>query len=166
VFEINLVPLFEIENLIPILNKISIFGGFNDSQLYKIFRVLEKASYKNLEYIFKQGSAPTHIYIITKGRVRMIQEVEGKNYQLFEFGQGNCIGEDSVIGIQPHTLSAIAIGEVELAVISKRVLLDFYKTDKDLFTLLILNIAREISRRLKLTDNLLLHYIDKISHPY
>lgn len=165
VITINIVPLFDIENLIPILSKISIFGGFNDTQLYKVFRKLEKASYRDLECVFKQGSAPTYIYIILRGRVRMIQEVEGINYQLFEFGVGNCIGEDSVIGIQPHTLSAIAIGDVELAVISKKALLDFYETDRDLFTLLILNIAREISRRLKLTDNLLLHYIDKVSHP-
>lgn len=162
----NLIPLYNVESLIPILSKISIFGGLNDSQLYKVFRKLEKTSYKNLEYIFHQGSAPSHIYIIIKGRVRMIQEIQGSNYQLFEFGSGNCIGEDSVIGIQPHTLSAIAIGDVELAVISKKALLDLYKTDKELFTLLILNIARELSRRLKLTDNLLLHYIDKNSHPY
>ena len=161
----ELVPLFEIENIIPLLSKISIFGGLNDIQLYKIFRILNKVRYKNMEYIFTQGEAPTYIYIILEGRVRMIEEVKQNSYQLFEFGPGNCIGEDSVIGIQPHTLSAMAIGEVELAVIPKKALLDFYETDKDLFSLLILNIAREISRRLKHTDNLLLHYIDRVSQP-
>ena len=161
----TLAPLYDIENIIPILSKISIFGGLNDKQLYKIFRILQRINYKNLDYIFRQGTAPTHIYIIIKGSVRMLHEIEGKNYQLFEFGPGNCIGEDSVIGIQPHTLSAVAIGEVELAVIPKKSLLDLYKTDRDIFTLLILNIARELSRRLRSTDDLLLHYIDKKSHP-
>lgn len=161
----ELIPLFEIEKIIPLLSKISIFGGLDDNQLYKMFRILQKVSYKNEEYIFNQGEAPTHIYIILAGRVRMVEEVEGKIYQLFEFGPGNCIGEDSVIGIHPHTLSAMAIGEVELAVIPKKSLLDLYESDKDLFSLLVLNIAREISRRLKLTDNLLLHYIDSKSHP-
>lgn len=161
----TLAPLYDVETIVPILGKISIFGGLNDTQLYKIFRLLQRVSYKNLDYVFRQGSAPTHIYIIIKGKVRMLHEIEGKNYQLFEFGPGNCIGEDSVIGIQPHTLSAVAIGDVDLAVIPKSSLLDLYKTDSDIFTLLILNIARELSRRLKLTDNLLLHYIDRISHP-
>ncbi len=162
----TLAPLYDVETIVPILSKISIFGGLNDTQLYKIFRLLQRVSYKNLDYVFRQGDAPTHIYIIIKGNVRMLHEIEGNNYQLFEFGPGNCIGEDSVIGIQPHTLSAVAIGDVDLAVIPKKSLLDLYKTDSDIFTLLILNIARELSRRLKSTDNLLLHYIDKKSHPY
>lgn len=161
----TLAPLYDVETIIPILSKISIFGGLNDTQLYKIFRLLQRVSYKNLDYVFRQGDAPTHIYIIIKGKVRMLHEIEGNNYQLFEFDPGNCIGEDSVIGIQPHTLSAVAIGDVDLAVIPKKSLLDLYKTDPDIFTLLILNIARELSRRLKSTDNLLLHYIDKRSHP-
>lgn len=160
----ELMPLFEVDNIIKILTKISIFGGFNDAQLYKIFKVLKKVTYKDKEFIFKQGESPTYIYIILKGRVRLVEEMNYSSYQLFEFGEGNCIGEDSVIGIHPHTISAIAIGDVELGVIPKESLLNFYKSDKDLFSLLILNIAREISRRLKLTDNLLLHYIDKSKH--
>lgn len=161
----NITPLFEIETLLPILSKISIFGGLDSKQLYTIFRILQRVDYKEGEYVFRQGEPPTHIYIILEGRVRMVEEIEGNNYQLFEFGQGNCIGEDSIIGIHPHTLSAIATGNVRLAVIPKKYLLDLYEKDKAIFSLLILNIAREISRRLKMTDNLLLHYIDKSTHP-
>ncbi len=156
----ELIPFFEFEDLTPLLAKISIFGGFSQTQLYKIFKILKKVDYKDGEYIFSQGSKPTHIYIILKGKVKMVEEVNSSFYQLFEFEEGKCIGEDSVIGIYPHTLSALAIGRVELIVIPRKSLLDFYETDKDLFSLLILNIAREISRRLKMTDNLLLHYID------
>ncbi|MCS5423061.1 MULTISPECIES: cyclic nucleotide-binding domain-containing protein [Psychrilyobacter] len=162
----ELTPLFEMDKIIKILGKISIFGGLNEAQLYKIFRILQKITYKDKEFIFKQDEAPTHIYIILEGKIRLIKDINYNSYQLFEFAEGSCIGEESIIGIQPHTLSAIAIGDVELAVIPKKFFLDFYNTDKDLFCLLILNIAREISRRLKQTDNLLLHYIntkDKIS---
>ncbi len=164
----ELMPFFEMDKFINILVKISIFGGLNDTQLYKILKTLQKVTYKDKEFIFKQGEAPTYIYIILKGKIRLIQDINYTSYQLFEFVEGNCIGEESIIGIHPHTLSAIAVGDVELAVIPKKMLFDFYNTDKDLFCLLILNIAREISRRLKQTDNLLLHYIDKTdknSHP-
>ncbi|GLI57954.1 hypothetical protein PM10SUCC1_34680 [Propionigenium maris DSM 9537] len=156
----DLIPFFEFEEIIPLLTKISIFGGLNPTQLYKIFKILNKGDYKDGEYIFKQGSKPTHIYIILKGKVKMVEEINSNFYQLFEFEEGKCIGEDSIIGIYPHTLSALAVGEVELIVIPRKALLNFYETDKDLFSLLVLNIAREISRRLKMTDNLLLHYID------
>jgi CRP-like cAMP-binding protein len=159
----ELMPLFEMDKIINVLAKISIFGGLNDTQLYKIFKILKKVTYKDKEFIFKQGEAPTYIYIILRGKIRLIEDINYTNYQLFEFTEGNCIGEESVIGIQPHTLSALAVGDVELAVIPKSSFLDFYNTDKDLFCLLILNIARDLSRRLKQTDDLLLHYINKKS---
>ncbi|UUV18276.1 cyclic nucleotide-binding domain-containing protein [Fusobacteria bacterium ZRK30] len=157
----DLMPLFEMDKIINILTKISIFGGLNDTQLYKIFKILKKVTYKDNEFIFKQGEAPTYIYIILRGKIRLIEDINYSSYQLFEFAEGSCIGEESVIGIQPHTLSAVAVGDIELAVIPKNSFLNFYHTDKDLFCLLILNIARDISRRLKQTDDLLLHYIDK-----
>lgn len=157
----DLIPLFEMDKIINILTKISIFGGLNDTQLYKIFKILKKVTYKDNEFIFKQGEAPTYIYIILRGKIKLIEDINYSSYQLFEFEEGSCIGEESVIGIQPHTLSAVAVGDVELAVIPKKSFLNFYHTDKDLFCLLILNVARDISRRLKQTDDLLLHYIDK-----
>jgi len=157
----ELMPLFEMDKVINILTKISIFGGLSDTQLYKIFKMLKKVTYKDKEFIFKQGESPTYIYIILKGKIKLVEDINYSSYQLFEFVEGSCIGEESVIGIQPHTLSAVAIGDIELAVLSKNSFLNLYHTDKDLFCLLILNLARDISRRLKQTDNLLLHYIDK-----
>lgn len=157
----ELMPLFEIDKVIKLLSKISIFGGFNDEELYKIFNILQKVTYLDEEFIFKQGESPTHVYIILEGKIRLIKDINYRSYQLFEFGVGNCIGEESVIGVQPHTLSAMAVGNVELAVIPKKSLLDLYNTDIKLFSLLILNIARDLSRRLKQTDNIFLHYIDK-----
>lgn len=157
----NIIYSLEVNSIKLILKKIPIFGGFDDEQLYKIFSILEDVRYRDGSCIFKQGDPPTHIYIILKGRVRFIKEGDGDEQRVYEFGEGRCIGEDSVIGIHPHTLTAIAVGDVELAMISKSSLLGFLDTDKDLFSHLILNIAREISRRLKITDNLLLHYMDK-----
>lgn len=157
----NIIYSLEINSIKLTLKKIPIFGGFDDEQLYKIFSILEDVRYKKGEYIFKQGDPPTHIYIILKGRVSFIKEGDNEDQKIYEFGEGRCIGEDSVIGIYPHTLTALAAEDVELGMISKRSLLEFFETDKDLFGHLILNISREISRRLKLTDNLLLHYMNE-----
>lgn len=160
----SIISSLEINSIKLILKKIPIFGGFDDEQMYKIFSVLEDVRYDKGKHIFKQGDPPTHIYIILKGRVRFIKErkEQGEEDQIiYEFGEGRCIGEDSVIGIHPHTLTAMAVENVELAMISKKALLDIFETDKDLFAHLILNISREISRRLKMTDNLLLHYMDE-----
>ena len=152
-------PLLDIENILPILNKISIFGGLSDRHLYQIFRLLQTTEYKMGEIIFRKGDMPSHIYIVRKGRIELL--LEGKRYAIeraiFEIGQ--CFGEAAVIGIQPHTATAIAIEKSELLVLSRQALLSVFDCDKELFGLLILNIARETSRRLNKTDEILLHYL-------
>ena len=150
--------LLDIENIVPILDKISIFGGLSQTQLYKIFRILEIASYKKDELIFEQGDSPTHIYIVKSGRVRLFIEEDYTPLQLFEFLPGECFGQVSLIGIMPHTANAICMENTELIVLSKSALHSLYKEDIQLFSLIILNIARETCRTLAKTDDILKHY--------
>lgn len=151
-------PLLDVENVLPILNKISIFGGLDDAQLYTVFRLLETEHYKKGEFVFRQGDAPSHIRIIRSGRVRMVESVDGTPMELFEFKTGDCFGETSVIGIFPHTANALAIEDTELMVIPRDRLFHLYDTDTKLFGMLMMNIAREACRRLNKTEDIMLHY--------
>jgi CRP-like cAMP-binding protein len=63
-----------------------------------------------------------------------------------------------VIGIQNHSASAVAKEDTELSVLTRTMLMDIYDRDKNTFSMLILNIARELARRLHHTDQVLLHY--------
>ncbi|MHC4323943.1 MAG: cyclic nucleotide-binding domain-containing protein [Planctomycetota bacterium] len=157
--EKQLFPLLDIENVLPILNEISIFAGLSDKQLYTLFRLLEKTCYKTGEKIFEQGSRPSYIYIIQSGSVKLVINAQVNPLELIVLEQGQCFGETSVIGIQPHAATAIAVEDTELIVLSRNALLSLLKTDLDLFNMLILNIAREACRRLHKTDEILLHYV-------
>lgn len=150
--------LLEVEKILPILNQISLFGGLNDAQLYTVFRILETEHYHKGEFIFRQGDAPDHIRIVQTGRIRIVEEVDGTPMELVEFGAGECFGETSVIAIQKHTASALAIEECDLLVIPREKMFQLHHTDPELFGILMLNIAREACRRLKKTENTMLHY--------
>jgi len=151
--------LLDVEHVLPILNKISILAGFSDKQLYTVFRELEQVSYEDGALIFQQGSEPSHIYIIQQGMVKLVAGDEDTSLELIELEVGACFGETAVIGILPHAASAVAVGKTELIVLSRHALLAFYKKDLGLYSLLILNIAREACRRLYQTDQILLHYV-------
>lgn len=152
-------PLLDIENILPILSKIAILGGLNDKQLYTVFRLLQKVSYGTGEFIFKQGDSPSHIYIIRSGEVKIVADVEDTPLEIITFGVGDCFGETAVIGIQAHSAGALAVEDTELMVLSRPALLSIFDSDKELFGLLILNIAREACRRLHKTDEIFLHYV-------
>ncbi|MFZ9033113.1 MAG: Crp/Fnr family transcriptional regulator [Anaerohalosphaeraceae bacterium] len=154
-------PLLDIENVLAILNKISIFAGLSESQLYTLFQLLHKVTFRTNESIFEQGDQPDHIYIVKKGKVKLVVWEDETPLELIVFEEGHCFGEASVIGIQPHKGSAIAVTDIELIVLSKKALMSIYESDKELFGILILNIAREVCRRLHSTDDILLHYLLK-----
>jgi len=152
-------PLTDIENVLPVLDKIAIFGGLTNEQLYIVFKILKKVSYEKNEIIFRQADPPSYIYIIRSGKIKLYVEVEDAKLELIEFGVGDCFGESSLIGIEAHTASAIAIEKTDLIVLSGQALLSLYNSDPQIYGLIILNIAREVSRRLHRADNTLLHYI-------
>jgi CRP/FNR family cyclic AMP-dependent transcriptional regulator len=147
------------KEVLAMLNEISIFAGLDETQLSTLFSELEEVSYDHGDHIFEQGSEPSHIYIIRTGQVKLIAGDGNTHLELIEFEPGDCFGETSVIGIVPHAASAVAKGETELLILSRKALLNFYKADLAMFTLLILNIAREACRRLSQTDEILLHYV-------
>jgi len=153
------IPITEKKDLIPILSEISIFGGLSEKQLHSVSKLLKKVYYYSGEYIFRQNTEPSYIYIIRIGEIKIIADIDDTPLEIIALGVGRCFGETSVIGISPHSANAIAVEDTELIVLSRESLLSIFDSDKNLFGLLILNIAREACRRLHKTDEILLHYV-------
>ena len=60
-----------------------------------------------------------------------------------------------------HTATAIATEESDLIVLSRHALIQLKHDDIGLFALLMMNLARELARRLYLTDQMLLDLASK-----
>jgi len=156
--------LMEIEDILSILNKISIFAGLTDEQLHSLFQLLETIHYDAGETVFEQGDHPSHIYVIRSGKIKLVATKDDTPFELVVFDQGQCFGESSVIGIQPHAATATAVEDTELIALSRQALLSIYESDLALFSKLIMNIARETCRRLRSSSEVLLHYVKKSNH--
>ena len=155
----------DIDSILPILSNISILAGLSRDQLDSLFKLMEKATYRKGETVFRQGKQPTHIHIVKSGSVRLVVSKDDTPFELVIFGQGQCFGESSVIGIQPHAATAFAIEDTELVVLSRTALMSLYDSDIHLFSTLMLNIARESCRRLHTSSETMLHYfVNKKPH--
>ena len=152
------IPLTDVGDVLPILNRIALFGGLTDAQLYAVFRCLQHTHYDRGEFIFEEGDEPGEIYIVWRGRVELVLDAGGANLAERVFEVGDCLGETAVIGIQRHTASAVARADTDLIVLPRSALFGLYDTDPKLFGMLVLNIAREACRRLHSADEILLHY--------
>jgi CRP/FNR family transcriptional regulator, cyclic AMP receptor protein len=156
-----------IQAILPILKTVTIFSGFSDEEITRICESCMIMEAKVGELIMEENSAAKEIFIILKGKANVILNLKEDPLELMEFGPGSCIGEASVIGIQNHSASAVVVEEAMLLVLSRQILMEIFEKDKAVFSLLILNIAREIARRLHHTDEILLHYgkLEKKHHP-
>jgi len=151
----------DVSSILPILNKVSILAGLSEDQLYTVFRLLERVSYSAGETVFEQGEQPSHIYIIESGKVRLFATKGDTTIEVVSLDAGQCFGEASVIGIRPHSVTAMAAEDTELIVLSRKALMSIYELDTQLFSVLILNIAREACRRLHASNESLLYYVSR-----
>jgi CRP/FNR family transcriptional regulator, cyclic AMP receptor protein len=153
------VPLTDPESLFPILSDIALFGGMSERQMSAICRWLEQGVFVGGERIFQKGDDPSHIYIVTRGKIDLLIVDQGVTLQKKTLVAGDCFGEASLIAMQRHAATAIACEESEVIVLSKHALLRLQREDCALFSLLMMNLARELARRLRLTDEILLRHM-------
>jgi CRP-like cAMP-binding protein len=142
----------------PILKNVTIFSGFDEENIRLICEKCEVLEFDSGTIIIEENTPANEIYILLKGCVSIVLGINDEPFELLRFGSGNCLGEASVIGIQRHSASAVTIEKSTVLVLSRALMIEIFNLDKALFSLLILNIARELARRLHNSNELFIKY--------
>lgn len=150
-------PLENPESVDAILTTISFLGGITESQRKVIYGYFEAASFKAGDYIARRGEEPSHIYIIKSGSVHLVIEDEETSVTKRTFGLGDCFGEAAMLSLINNTASFVAAEDTELVVFSRKAFNRLRKEDPTTFSQIILNLARELARKLQYSDEILLH---------
>ena len=146
------------EHAMSMMKHVTIFAGINETNIRQIYDNCTIIDTKAGDIIFQEGTPATEIYLILSGKCSVILNLGEDPMEIVEFGPGNCIGESSVIGVQHHCASVLAKEDSVLLELSRKMLMDIFENDKGLFSMLIINIARELARRLHNTNQLLYQY--------
>lgn len=157
--------LLPFKEVLPFLKNVTIFAGLTDDNIRQIYNESSLLEGKVGDVLLQEGTPATEILIILRGRVTVVLNLQKNPLELREFGPGDCVGEASVIGIQNHSASVVVMQDATLVVLSRKILMELFEKDKGVFSLLILNIARELARRLHYTNDVLLQY-GKGSHDH
>lgn len=150
------VPLTDLDSVNAIISQLRIFGGMTDAQRETMFRCLELWPLQEGDFIFHKGDEPSGIYIVKSGKIDLQLMENDVLIHKHELKVGECLGEASFMSMHRHTTTAIATEKSEIIVLSRHALLQLKQEDIGLFALLMMNLARELARRLYLTDQMLL----------
>jgi len=131
------------------LQKYSLFGGLLCDQIEQILPHMTVESWETGEDIIAEGAPNDKISFILEGRIAVLKN----NVTLAELGEGDTVGEMEVLDVMPSVATIRALTPIRAISMSNKALREIYKADIHSFSLIIMNLARDLSRRLRLMDD-------------
>lgn len=148
-------PLHDFNSVNAILSRISFLGGLTEKQLEAIYPTLEIATFEKGEFIAQLGEDPSHIFIIQSGKVALIIYNGDRSIRKRTFLVGDCFGEAALLSLVNTSASFLAEERTELIAFSRRSLNKLHHDEPQIFCQIILNLARDLARKLQYTDEIL-----------
>jgi len=134
------------------LQKYSLFGGLSEEQIKTAVSLLTQETYSPGDSIIVEGTPNDRIFFIIEGRVSVIR----KEKIIYDLAEGNTFGEMEVLDVMPSAATVKAVNTVTVMSISNMTLREIYKNDIKEFSLLVMNLARDLSRRLRVANEMLI----------
>ncbi|MFZ4616896.1 MAG: Crp/Fnr family transcriptional regulator [Rectinemataceae bacterium] len=132
------------------LQKYSLFGGLLPEQIVAIRQYLVFESYPAGTDIETEGRDNDRIHFILEGRVAVIKGTT----TIVEIGEGETFGEMEILDVMPATATIRALCPVRVATLSNRALHHLSHEDIRAFAITVMNLARDLSRRLRRMNEL------------
>lgn len=127
------------------LGRIGLFGGLDDETLEALIERVEGQRYRAGDVVYEQGSKGRQLYVVLAGTVAMRRRGE----LVSEESAGSWFGEMSVLDMQPRAVSAVCAEDAELLILTCRDLDWLYRREPKRYALVVMNIARQLSRKLR-----------------
>ena len=109
-------------------------------------------------YFFREGDVGECLYVICSGSAVVQRLWEDKPIVLARVGQGDCFGEMSLIDLQHRFSSVRAKTDCQAIRVPFTALCRLCQTDVEQYVILMMNLSREGSRRLRIAGDRLFRY--------
>ncbi|MGL1902012.1 MAG: cyclic nucleotide-binding domain-containing protein [Fibrobacterales bacterium] len=130
------------------LKNYSLFGGLRVDQMEIILNVLTEKSFEPGHDIVTQGERSERVYMIIEGSVSVY--VDGEKIAVLH--EGESFGEMHLIDIMPRSATITADTDVTTVSICNKDIISVKQSSIDTYLMMIMNCARNISRRLRTTN--------------
>lgn len=151
------------------LRDVGLFGGLDDETLSTLARELPTSHVETGDVVVKEGDPAQEMFVIIGGELEVIKSSkDGENeVRVALFGPGDWFGEMAIVDVQPRSASVRAVAPTMLLKIgAQEVDSLLYRRDLKAYALFIMNIARELSRRLRVADGILAEFVGSVQTQY
>lgn len=141
------------EELLAILPGVRLFSDFKVDELAWLADKMDVRKIADETLVCEEGSMGTELFIILSGTVLVTKkDANHKDHEIARLGKGSCFGEMALVDTMPRSASIHTLEETQLVVFSQSAL-NKMKTDSvNVYSHVLLNLAKEFSRRLRSMD--------------
>lgn len=151
------------------LREIGLFGGLGDEALRNFVGALPVLEFTSGATVFREGDGGRELYVVLEGELEVLKlSKRGREARVAIFGPGDWFGEMSILDVMSRSATVRVLAPSRMIRLSAQELDSLYRRDVKSYALLVLNIAREMSRRLRVADGILADLIanvDEYTHP-
>jgi CRP-like cAMP-binding protein len=140
------------QSRIEALQRMPIFGGIRADTLEFLVEHSRVVSVPKGQYFFYEQDPADSMFVLEAGEVDVLKSWGGRPHLLGHLRQGDCFGEMALMDLSPRSASVLAVEPCVAIELSSAGLYGLYEKDLEQFTLIQMNIGRELSRRLRMAD--------------
>lgn len=141
--------------MISLLENVPIFAGLEEDALELLLEHATKRDFAANEVVVREGDASNLLFLIGSGHVRILKNFGLPNQiELTTLGAKDFFGEMCIIDTLPRMATVIAGEPSTLFSISSMAFHRLYQKMPAQHSILILNIARDLARRLRRLDEI------------
>ncbi|MBU1359984.1 MAG: cyclic nucleotide-binding domain-containing protein [Gammaproteobacteria bacterium] len=140
---------------IALIQQMPIFGAIGGEAIEFLLEPAPVVDVPAGAYFFRENDAANCMYVLEAGQVTVSKSWQGHELLLRRLQQGDCFGEMALLDLFPRSATVRADSDCSAIELSSANLYRLFEHDAVQFALIQMNIAREMSRRLRVTDDLL-----------
>lgn len=127
------------------------FGGLKAESLELILGQSNEVVTHADDFFFHEGEPGDSLFVIESGKAVVQRMWQGEAIVLGQLGEGDCFGEMALIDFQRRSASVKAATKCQAIEVPSRSLRSLYKQDLEQYAMIMMNLGREVSRRLRLS---------------
>lgn len=149
------------------LSDIGLFGGLDEATIAEFVQRLPVLRLAPGDVVFREGDAGRELFVLLQGEMEVIKHSKTqRESRVAIFGPGDWFGEMSILDIMPRSATVRALAPSRVLKMSAHDLEQLYRRDLKAYSIVVLNVAREMSRRLRVADGLLADVLANLSESY
>ena len=153
---------------VGLLREIGLFGALSDEVLAHLSEVLKTVRVAAGEAVFREGEVQAReMYVVLEGEIEVTKRSRrGRDMRVAILGPSDTFGEMSLIDMQARSATVRAIAPSRLIRMTSEDMDALYRFDLKSYALIVLNIARDLSRRLRVADGILADFTASLLDEY